>query len=95
MIILLQNQKTNHTDDHNPRLHYIQVIFQKLFHKKKIQNMFYAPLRNALCNNLWRKLQKWTERKIYKDTNQWLNMIFKIKKIGTETRLLSVPNSNC
>ena len=40
-------------------------------------------------------LLKRSNRKIYEDTNRWLNEDFKIKKIDIETRVFLVPNSNC
>ena len=85
--MLLQNCKTNHADPHNPCLHCVQVIFQKLFHN--FFKMFCVQLQNALLHTF-----KNEAKKIMRIQTDDLIDIFKVKKTGTEIRLLLVPNGN-
>ena len=57
----------------------LKLILQKLFYVN-LQNMFYhykmyLQVAKTLLKNLFKKLQKWSKRKIHMDTNEWLVFI--------------------
>ena len=76
MIMLLENCKTNHIDPHNPCLHCVQLIFQKI--SMKFSNMFSVQLRNTLLRvtkaHQWSIICKETfkneQKELHENTNQ-------------------------